>query len=216
VEPPGGLDDVMTFGAILLAGGRATRVDGADKPLFDVGGRTLLARAIEAARVIGAEPITAVGPRPDVERLGIPLPVDVEWTREAPPFGGPAAAVLAGLRSWDTASLPTWTLMLASDLPGAGSAVVRLREAIALVPSDTDGVCLTDAGSRPQWLIGMYRTEPLAARAATMRDGGRDASMRALLDGLAIAAIAAPAAETADVDTWEDLERARTRNEEKS
>ena len=57
--------------AIILAGGRASRLDGAAKPLLEVGGRTLLDRAIAA--VAGCDPIV-VGP---------PVPVhgEVAWTR---------------------------------------------------------------------------------------------------------------------------------------
>ena len=88
-------------------------------------------------------------------------------------------------------------------------AVARLSSDILLVPSDTDGVCLADASSRPQWLTGAYRTAALRRAAGALPDAGRDASVRALLDDLAIAAIAAPDDLTADVDTWEDLDRAR-------
>jgi molybdopterin-guanine dinucleotide biosynthesis protein A len=207
---------MTTFGAILLAGGRATRVDGADKPLFDVGGRTLLARAIDAAHTLLARPITVVGPPPDMAALGIPLSDGVAWVREDPPFGGPASAVVAALRLWEGADAPTWTLLLACDLPGAGPAVARLADALALLPTTTDGVCLTDESSRPQWLVGLYRTGALREQAAALPRDGRDASVRSLLGDLAIAAIAAPDAETADVDTWEDLERARARAEEES
>ncbi len=199
------------LGAILLAGGRATRVGGADKMLFDVGGRTLLEHAIDAARTAAARPITVVGPRPETAGTGIPLGSDLTWVREDPPFGGPASAVVAALRGWDAAADPGWTLLLACDLPGVAAAVVRLRETIVLLPSDTDGVCLADAASRPQWLTALYRTTALRARAEALPEAGRDASMRALLDDLSIAAITAPTAETDDVDTWEDLTMARNR-----
>lgn len=201
----------MNLGAILLAGGRATRVDGADKTLFDVGGRTLLGRTIDAAREAGARPIAVVGPHHEPAGLGIRPSDDVTWMREDPPFGGPAAAVVAALREWDAAADPEWTLVLACDLPEIAAAVARLREAIVLLPSDTDGVCLADGASRPQWLTALYRTSALRERAQALPDRGRDASMRTLLDDLSIAAIAAPPAETADVDTWEDLNSARAR-----
>ena len=82
-------------------------------------------------------------------------------------------------------------------------------EAILLVPSDTDGVCLGDSSSRPQWLTGVYRTDALRRSAAAIPDGGRDASMRALFDDLSIAVLAAPDDIVQDVDTWADLARAR-------
>ena len=192
------------LGAILLAGGRASRVDGAAKPLFDVGGRTLLSAAVSAVTDAAARPITVVAPVLDET-----LPV--AWVREEPPFSGPAAAVVAALASWADENDPTWTLLLACDLPGVVAAVRRLVDDIPLLPSDSDGVCLADASSRPQWLIGAYRTRALRDAASVLPLGGRDAPMRALLDDLAITVVTAPDDLTRDVDTWEDLKEARRR-----
>ncbi|MDY0910635.1 molybdenum cofactor guanylyltransferase [Microbacterium sp. CFBP9034] len=202
---------VTPLGAILLAGGRASRVDGAAKPLFEVGGRTLLATAVTAAADAGARPITVVAPVLDAA-------LDVTWVREDPPFGGPAAATVAALSSWTAAGAadPEWTLLLACDLPSAGAAVRRLVDDIVLLPSDTEGLCLGDASSRPQWLTGVYRTRALRAAASALPDAGRDAPVRALLADLAIAVVAAPDDLTRDVDTWQDLEEARSRVAEPS
>ncbi|MCX6502786.1 MAG: NTP transferase domain-containing protein [Microbacterium sp.] len=197
----------MRVGAILLAGGRGARVDGAAKPLFEVGGRTLLQRAVDAVREAGADPIVVVGPV-----LDDALPV--RWVREDPPFGGPAAAVIAALHASALHTSagtpdPEWTLLLACDLARPDAAVRRLLDDLPLFPTDTDGVCLADAGSRPQWLTGAYRTAALRRAAASLPGAGRDAPMRALLDDLAIAVVRVPDGVVADVDTWEDLERAR-------
>lgn len=192
------------LGAILLAGGRAARVDGAAKPLFDVGGRTLLATAAQAALDAGARPVTVVAPVLDET-----LPVT--WVREEPPFSGPAAATVAALASWPAVDDPEWTLVLACDLPSADVAVRRLVDDIVLLPSDTEGLCLGDASSRPQWLIGVYRTRALRAAASTLPNAGADASMRGLLDDLAITVVSVPGELTRDVDTWQDLEEARAR-----
>jgi len=192
-----------TVGAILLAGGRASRVGGAAKPLFDVGGQTLLARAVAAATGAGARPIVVAAPVLDPA-------LAVEWALEDPPFGGPVAGIVAALRhpgAW--APEPDWTFLLACDLPKVDAAVARLSSDILLVPTDTDGVCLGDSSSRPQWLTGIYRTGVLRRAAEAMPDGGRDAPVRALLHGLAITVIAVPGDLTDDVDTWEDLSRAR-------
>jgi molybdopterin-guanine dinucleotide biosynthesis protein A len=194
----------MTVGAILLAGGRGSRVDGAAKPLFEVGGQTLLERAVTAVRHAGAEDVVVVGPVLDET-----LPV--RWVREDPPFGGPASAVVAALATPSPTEVgdPEWTLLLPCDLARPDAAVRRLLADAALVPSDTDGVCLGDEGSRPQWLTGIYRTAALRRGAAALADGGRDAPARALLDDLAVVVVRVPDDLVADVDTWEDLERAR-------
>jgi molybdopterin-guanine dinucleotide biosynthesis protein A len=192
-----------TFGAILLAGGRGSRVGGATKPLFDVGGQSLLARAVSAVMQAGAHPIVVASPVLD-ESLA------VSWAVEDPPFGGPVAGIVAALGRSDLWALePEWTFVLACDLPHVDAAVARLRRDILLLPSDTEGVCLADASSRPQWLTGVYRTAVLRRAAASVPDAGRDAAVRELVDDLAIAAFAVPDDLTADVDTWEDLHRAR-------
>jgi molybdopterin-guanine dinucleotide biosynthesis protein A len=196
--------DPHRLGAILLAGGRATRVGGAAKPLFEVGGRTLLSAAVAAATDAGARPVTVVAPVLDEA-----LPVT--WVREDPPFGGPAAAVVAALDSWPAEADPAWTLLLACDLPGAREAVRRLVGDLPLLPADSDGVCLGDGASRPQWLSGVYRTGALRQAASALPQRGRDQPVRALVEELAVAVISAPDDLTRDVDTWEDLEEARAR-----
>jgi len=189
------------IGAVLLAGGRGTRVDGAVKPLFDVGGRTLLGRAVDAVRSAGAEPVVVAAPVLDES-------LTVEWVREDPPFGGPVAGIVAALAHPGLARTD-WTFVLACDLARPDLAVARLVSDLALLPADTEGLCLADASSRPQWLTGLYRTRVLRAAADRIRDGGRDAPVRELLEDVSIAVVAASDDLTADVDTWEDLERAR-------
>lgn len=191
----------MDLGAILLAGGRATRVGGAAKPMFAVGQHTLLDAAVAAATAAGAAPITVVAPVLDDS-----LPV--RWVREDPPFTGPAAATVAALASWSTD--PEWTLLLACDQPRVQDAVAVLLADASLVPADTDGICLADAAARPQWLTGLYRTAALRAGASTVDDEARNAPVRSLMTDLAIAVITR-ADLTDDVDTWDDLERARAK-----
>lgn len=186
----------MTVGAIVLAGGRASRVDGAAKPLFETGGRTLLQRAVDALQDAAADPLTIVGP----PGIGTVL--------EDPPFGGPVAGIVTALRSWTVD--PKWTFVLAGDLARADHAVTALLDAHRLSASADDGICLADASSRPQWLTAMYRTAALRDAASRLPDEGRDQSVRALVADLALAVVAAPDA-TDDIDTWEDLERAKER-----
>lgn len=211
--------------AIILAGGRASRLGGAAKPLLEVGGRTLLDHALAA--VADCHPIVVVGPavdRPPVDRptvVGPPVdrptvdiptvdsptelhnPSDIVWTRETPPFGGPVAAIVAGLAHVDSAEV----YLLAADLPNAEAAVALLRQHAPLEPAE-DGLCLTDAAGRMQWLIGRYRTAALRTAVAALPDAGRDASVRSLLAGLTLTTSDAGEVAT-DVDTWDDLERAR-------
>jgi molybdopterin-guanine dinucleotide biosynthesis protein A len=180
--------------AILLAGGRGSRMGGVNKPLLEVAGTTLLDAALGAARAAGCDPILVVG-APDEAHA------DLTWVREDPPFTGPAAAIVAALPS----IAAPWTLVMACDLPRASEVVQALLGA----PPTADGVCLVDESGRRQWLAGIYRTGALRHAAAAIPDAGRHASARALLGSLAIAEVAASEAVAFDIDTWDDLSRAR-------
>src|SRR5690606_33828746 len=74
----GGTGPVST-GAILLVGGRSRRMGGGSKPLLEVGGQTLFARAVHALTDAGCTPIIAAGPVLDED-------APVLWAREDPPF----------------------------------------------------------------------------------------------------------------------------------
>ncbi|MEQ6897697.1 NTP transferase domain-containing protein [Microbacterium sp. KR10-403] len=196
------MTDQKTYGAVLLAGGRASRMGGVDKPRLVVDGVSMLDRAITAMREVGAAPIVVAGPAE--------APVTgVEWVREDPPFTGPAAAVVAALAATAAAPAPDpdWTFVLACDLPRVDAAVRQLVADILLLPSDTEGACLSDETGRPQWLTGVYRTSALRRAAASLPDEGRDQSMRALFADVAIATLEDRADGAHDIDTWEDFRR---------
>ncbi|WP_454129115.1 molybdenum cofactor guanylyltransferase [Microbacterium aurum] len=195
-------------GAILLAGGRATRLGGIDKPLLEIDGRSLLQRALDA--VAGCEPVVVAGPaRSDVAGA-------VTWVREDPPFTGPAAAIVAALAALPEqparpdAPGPAWTLVLACNLADPAAAVAALTGARAAASADLDGWCLGDRDGRAQWLTALYRTAALRRAAAALPDAGTHASVRTLVGPLRLELIAAGPA-TDDIDTWHDAERAGAR-----
>jgi molybdopterin-guanine dinucleotide biosynthesis protein A len=170
---------------------------GAQKPLLTVGGVGLLQGALDAVTAAGCSPVVVSGP-------AVLADPSVRWVREDPPFGGPVAGIIAALSSIHTEMV----LVLAADLPRAAEAVSFLLDAAALSPL-RDGLCLADDGGRPQWLTGLYRTEALREGGGRLRDAGAGASMRELLADLEIATVRAPQGVAADVDTWQDLIRAR-------
>jgi CTP:molybdopterin cytidylyltransferase MocA len=53
----------------------------------------------------------------------------------------------------------------------------------------------------------VYRTAARRSAAASVPDGGRDKSMRALLAGLRLATVDAAAGIAGDIDTWDDYDR---------
>src|SRR5690606_32944159 len=84
-------DESTHLDAVILAGGAARRMGGADKPGLRVGDRTLLERAADAVRAHAPEArVVVVGPERDSPRA--------LYTREDPPGGGPVPALGAGLR----------------------------------------------------------------------------------------------------------------------
>jgi len=186
--------------AVILTGGRAARLGGVPKALVRLEGATLLERAVDAARAAGAADVIVAGPEVD------PAPDQVRWVREDPAFTGPAAALRAAMSI--AATDAAWTLVLAVDLIRPADAVARLIADRDLLPGDTDGVCLGDASSRPQWLTGLYRTASLARGAASLGDEGRDHAVREIMADLAIAVVRAPDEVVADIDTWQDLQDA--------
>ncbi|MFI9841691.1 NTP transferase domain-containing protein [Nonomuraea sp. NPDC051941] len=95
--------DRPAFDAVILAGGEARRLGGADKPGLTVGGRSLVEHVVTA--VADARTTIVVGP----ER---PIP-GVVFVREDPPRSGPVPALAAGLNG---VTAP-WVVLLAGDLP---------------------------------------------------------------------------------------------------
>ncbi|MGH2755669.1 MAG: molybdenum cofactor guanylyltransferase [Actinomycetota bacterium] len=181
------------FDAIILAGGRAERMGGIDKPALEIGGMTLLSRAVAAAA--GARKIVVLGPRraDDLETDSRLI-----WTREEPPGGGPVAAVAAGL---DRVSAERVAL-LAADLPAIDADALG-RLLAPLEDAALDGVLGVDDAGRDQYLCAVYRSAALRRRLdADPTTSG--ASMRSLLEGLRLGRIPL-GARARDVDTPADL-----------
>ncbi|MFJ4222256.1 molybdenum cofactor guanylyltransferase [Curtobacterium luteum] len=178
------------FDAVLLAGGRATRLGGVDKTALGAPGRTLLERAVAAAT--GAERLVVVGLR-DTARA----PADAVLVREEPPFGGPVSGLAAALRAIP-ASAPT-TLVLACDLVRPAEAVAVLRAGTTPGP---DGWIAVDDDGRRQPLLACYRSAPLRA-AVDALDEVDGASLRRLTAPLDLVEVPVPSALCADVDTPE-------------
>jgi len=197
--------------AIVLAGGRASRLGGIDKPRIEIGGRTLLDGVLDALASAGCDRIVVAGPEAPVDDSGTSerrrsrptVGPDVRWVREDPPFGGPVSGIAAALPLVRSREV----IVLAGDLTAPAEALALLIDPDA--PHGADGRRLTDPNGRSQPLTAVYTAAALRTNLAALPDGGRDASMRRLLDGLALADIDAPAVAVHDVDTWEDVEDAR-------
>lgn len=203
-------------GAIVLAGGRGSRLGGADKAALELDGARLVDRAVAAARACGADPVVVVGP-------SSAAPPGTIAAREDPPFSGPLAALAAGLAalpepqpfSEATRADPRhdqWTLLLACDLVEPARVCETLVAALGEAAGTAyDGFLLDDPEGRRQWLAGAYRTAALRAGIAAAGPRLADLPLKLAFAGARLHRIAVPSEITADIDAPEDLERARAR-----
>ena len=226
------------LGIIILAGGRATRLGGADKPGLLVGGRTLLAAVVVAGTEAGARRVVVVGAdRPDIaDDAGGTV---VRFVREEPPGSGPVPALRRGLAELTLrrgpAELarrrgpPEQALRRGLAEPdGAGGQGAAGEPWVAVLAADLpflraahlrtllaaaagrDGAVLTDDGGRAQWLAGCWRTGALRRAAA----GYQGSSLHGLLGPLRPVGVRLPSGPGEpppwlDCDTEQDLRRAR-------
>ena len=188
------MEPLPAYTAVVLAGGRAARLGGQAKPQLDVGGRTMLAAVLDA--VPDAARRVVVGPPQ-------PVPPDVVLVRERPPGGGPVVALQAGLAEVTTDVVA----LLAGDLPFLTAGLIAdLRARLT-----GDGVLVVDDGGRDQYLLGVWRTEPLRAAAAGAHGPTPLRRVMAALQVTRYRPVVEPGTPSpwTDCDTPADLARAR-------
>jgi Molybdopterin-guanine dinucleotide biosynthesis protein A len=182
--------------ALVLAGGRGSRLGNDDKAAITIGGTSALDQLLSSLpeRV----PIVVAGPERPTQR-------PVTFRREWPIHGGPVAGIASGL---EAVSTPV-TALLAVDMPWAGELMEHLIaefascDAAALVPVDGSGY--------RQPLCTVVRTEALCRALGELGDPhGR--SMRDLMSLIDVRERPLSEAEMRwvdDIDTPDDLRKAR-------
>ncbi|CAM5699191.1 NTP transferase domain-containing protein [Streptomyces fumanus] len=189
----------VAYDAVVLAGGAARRLGGADKPGVRVGGRALLDRVLTACAGASVTVVVA-DPRPTAR--------PVVWAREEPPGAGPLAAFAAGLRH----TTAEYVVALSADLPFLRARTVgRLLSSLAASPAD--GVVLTDADGRDQPLVAAYRAAAVRRGLAALSGGEAGLTglpLRELTAGLSLVRVP-DAVSSFDCDTWDDVATARAR-----
>ncbi len=166
------------FDALVLAGGRGTRLGGADKAALTLNGQRLVDRVITAARSAGANQVVVIGPPhagTEADRV----------VREEPAYGGPLAALAAGIRAVDSA----------------------LRTASGMELGD--GALLQDEEGHLQWLAGYYRTAAITAACKRLGDEVANAPLRRVLGELELHRIPVGERLSDDIDTPQALATAR-------
>jgi molybdopterin-guanine dinucleotide biosynthesis protein A len=185
--------------AIVVAGGRSRRF-GSEKLRHSIGGSSLLERTLRAASV--CRPVVVVTASDLVDEVvaerALPESVDVITVSEYPRWGGPCAALAAGLdtlegRDEDVIVLPADL----SDPDDAVTALLDIREGV-----------LTDDDGWPQWLVARAPLPVLQDRVARLRSrsGGLDDLPASAVMSIVATRAIAPERAVRDIDTPADLE----------
>lgn len=137
---------------VLLAGGRASRLGGGDKPLRTVGGVSIIARVI--ARLgpqCGSIVISANGDPARFAAFGLPVVAD-----PVAGFKGPLAGILAGL-DWIAARDPgaAWMASVAADTPFLPHDLMARLQA-AQFGTNAD-IAVASSGGRSHNAVALWR-----------------------------------------------------------
>ncbi|PQZ88150.1 hypothetical protein CQ018_17030 [Arthrobacter sp. MYb227] len=210
----------MKFDAIIVAGGRGSRMGGVSKPLLEHHGETLLEHSLNAVHeaqciaVVGAHALAEAVARymenaPETQRVVI--------TREYPSYAGPAAAVAAGRAALDDGpdeeeaqwpiSSTDVTVVLASDLLDPAPVVAQLLAMAGTSTARIDAWVPQDATGRLQTLSCAIRTSVLreAIKEASAAHGSlENASMMRLLATVQMERLKLPDVDFSDIDTLSD------------
>ncbi len=136
---------------VILAGGQARRLGGGDKALHNVGGRPLLAHAIERLEPqVSRIALNANGDPARFAAFGLPVVADT-----VDGFAGPLAGVLAGL-DWaaENARDCEWVVTVATDAPFfPEDLVARL---VAVTESEGADLACAETGGRTHPVFGLW------------------------------------------------------------
>ena len=142
----------------IMAGGKSSRM-GTDKALVTLGGKTLLARAVDTWGDFGGETLLSVGPE---HRKALAVE-NVRPVADVYPQRGP----LGGLHSGLAACTGRLLLLAAVDCPFLTRELAEgLLEGIGAADA-----CVYTLEGRPQPLFGLYRKSCLSAAEALLEAG---------------------------------------------
>ncbi len=150
-DAPAASSDAPATPGVLLAGGLARRMGGGDKPMREIGGRTILERVIARLKPqCDGLILNANGDPARFASFGLPVVADT-----VKDFPGPLAGILAAL-DWAATNRPEvqWVLSAAADSPFLPrDLVARLHRARAEQDAQL-AVAASDGQSHP--VIGLW------------------------------------------------------------
>lgn len=195
--------DQHTVHAVVLTGGRSSRMGGRHKPGILVGGRSVIDRTLSA--LWSAAPSADVVIAGSEAGLSPSLREGVTVVREDPPFAGPVAGVSAALDAIPPSD--GVVVLLGGDLPFLSAQTMR-----KLLETAAGGAavvsCVDDTGHL-QYLCSGWDQTVLREQLAQLADP-HGVPLRALFAGLEPVLIDCDPDELRDIDTPEDLARAIT------
>lgn len=187
------------IGAVILAGGKATRMGG-EKPMRVLHGRTLLAQALHTVRPLADEIVVSTGSRE------LQLPAGVLAAPDMFADAGPLAGIQAGLAALTAPRV----LILPCDLPGVPVALLRVL--LRALDFAEVAFCIHEA---PEPLVCAVRTVAAQQAAFQALKSGRNKvvpvwqSLRhATLRGDELAKLGTVQAMFRNLNTLADLEQA--------
>lgn len=189
---------LMEFDAVILAGGRATRLGGIDKSALLLSGQRLVDRVVLAARNVGAQRVVVVGPDSSGTMADAVL-------REEPEFSGPLAAIAAALKEVRS----DWVMILACDLQHPQRLASTLASNLTPAALAGDGAVLRDADGRTQWLAGIYNSQRLRDLCTALGPDIINAPVRRVLGELKLERLPVDNETSSDIDTPQALASAR-------
>lgn len=186
---------------IVLAGGRATRMGGGDKPLLHLHGRPLLAHVIERLTPqVQALAISANGDPARFAAFGLPVLAD-----PLPGQPGPLVGVLAGL-DWAAGLGADALLCVAGDTPFLpADLVAQLAAPGGLAMAASPG---PDGSLRPHPTVALWPLTLRAALRAALDQGERRVGRWALEQGAVVVPFDGPPDPFLNLNTPQDLARA--------
>ena len=195
--------DQHNVSAVVLTGGRSSRMGGRHKPGILVDGRSVIDRTVTA--------LWTAAPAADViiagtdEGLSPGLRQQVTVVREDPPFSGPLAGVAAAMEA--VAPSTDVVLLLGGDLPFLSAETMSNLLNAAVDGSDV--VSCVDVTGHVQYLCAAWNQQVLRAQVRHIGDPA-GVPLRALFSDLTPQLIDCDPDELRDIDTPYDLARAVT------
>jgi molybdopterin-guanine dinucleotide biosynthesis protein A len=176
------MNDEPEWNAVILAGGRASRLGGIDKTALVHAGRTLLEHAMTAAA--GAGHVVVVGPDPHLMAHS----PRVTQVTESPRFSGPASALAAGVMALEAmwgAGRDDSSSVHSSDLDSAATDSSTADSGNAHGTSTSTDTTGTTTGATPTrggaaWTVVLAADQPRVVQAlplvvhALRQNAGRD------------------------------------------